>query len=284
MKKLWILVVSLFPLLSFSQRLHVTLFAGFSNYQGDLQDKPFTLDQSNGAFGAGLKYNVNGHLSIRTGVVYGKVEASDKSNKASLQLRNLSFESKLVEGNLLLEYNLFDLEERRFTPYLFAGGAVFHFNPYAFDSLGNKIELKPLSTEGQGLAQYPARKPYKLTQFAVPFGGGIKMRVSDNVILGYEIGLRKLFTDYLDDVSSTYVNPLNLGAARGFRAVEMAYRGDEIKNGDPLYPADGSLRGSVKQKDWYYFHGITLSIGLNKGEGNGWRGKRNQMGCPVRVM
>lgn len=110
------------------------------------------------------------------------------------------------------------------------------------------------------------------------------MRVSDNVVLGYEIGLRKIFTDYLDDVSSTYVNPIDLATARGFKAVEMSYRGGEVKNGSPFYPTEGSLRGSIKQKDWYYFHGITLSIALNNGAGSNWGGRKNQMGCPVRVM
>lgn len=273
------------PVFCFSQhRLHVTLFGGFSNYQGDLQGKSFTFDQSNGAFGIGLRYAVTPNIAIRSAFNYGQVEGSDARNKASLRPRNLSFRSKIVEGNLLAEYTLFDLDTKRFSPYAFGGIALYHFNPYAYDTLGNKIFLRPLSTEGQGLTQYPDRKPYNLTQFALPFGGGIKLRVTENAVLGYELGLRKLFTDYLDDVKTTYVDPIALAQARGAKAVEMSYRGGELKGGDPAYPADGATRGGAKFKDWYYFSGITLTIGINTGNRNIFRGnkrKGSSTDCPV---
>jgi len=50
--------------------------------------------------------------------------------------RNLSFQTRIYEGNLLLEYNLLDLNEHRFTPYASGGFALYHFNPFASDSLG----------------------------------------------------------------------------------------------------------------------------------------------------
>src|SRR5690606_13448162 len=94
----------------------------------------------------------------------------------------------------------------------------------------NKVFLKPLSTEGQGLPQYPDRKPYKLTQFAIPFGAGVKFRVSRNTVLAYEVGLRKIFTDYLDDVSTTYVDQATLLQERGRNA------GRTHGHGLPQYP------------------------------------------------
>ena len=175
------------------QRLHITLFGGVSNYQGDLQERTFTIDQSNGAFGAGIKYDLTSHISIRSGFKYGSIQGDEKLNKPILQARNLSFKSKILELNLLGEYVFFDLSQTRFSPYVFGGVAVFRFNPYAYDTLGNKFFLKPLSTEGQGLSAYPDRKPYSLTQFAVPFGAGIKWRINDNAVIGYEFGFRKTF-------------------------------------------------------------------------------------------
>lgn len=262
---------------------HVNLFGGFSNYIGDLQSKVYTTQQSHGAFGAGIQYDLTNHFSLLTNLNYGQVGASDAySNKADLRARNLSFQSKIYEWNVLAEYNFLDLNVHRLTPYVFAGAAVYHFNPYAYDSLGKKVYLRPLGTEGEGLPQYPGRKPYKNTQMAIPFGGGIKFRVSDRVVLAYEIGLRKLFTDYLDDVSTTYVDQATLLAARGPEAVEMAYRGNELKGG-AAYPPDGSLRGNSKNKDWYYMSGIRVSIALgNAGEGVHHR-HNGVIDCPKHV-
>ena len=258
---------------------------GFANYQGDLQSKRFTMDQSNAVFGMGVKYDLSSHFALRSGINYGSLSASDKLNKASLQARNLSFRTRLLEFNLLAEYTLFDLEERRVSPYAFAGLALYRFNPYANDTLGNKIYLQPLSTEGQGLSQYPDIKEYGLTQFAVPFGIGLKLRVSENAVLGLEGGMRKLFTDYLDDVSGRYIDQNVLAAERGPKAVEMAYRGGELKDAAASYPPAGTLRGSSKFKDWYYFSGITLTIGINTGSGFGTgSGRKGNMGCPTGVL
>src|ERR1700761_277763 len=240
MKK-FLLAGLLFPLLTQAQ-WNVNLYGGFSNYFGDLQERPYTTNQANGSFGAGLQYDLNGHFSVLSNLTYGRVSAADGySKQANLRARNLNFETKIGEWNLLLEYNLLDLRSHRLTPYAFAGVAVYHFNPYSYDTLGHKTYLRPLSTEGEGLSQYPGRKPYALTQMAIPFGGGIKFRISDRVVLAYEIGLRKLFTDYLDDVSNTYVSEAALLAAKGSTAVEMAYRGNEIKGGGG-YPPDGEVR------------------------------------------
>jgi hypothetical protein len=262
MRRLFLLVLVLPNIVS--GQWHVNLFGGISNYSGDLQSKIFTTDQSNGAFGVGLQYDITPHLSALSGINYGKVNAADRFNKPELQMRNLSFQSQIFEWNLIGEYNVLDISEKRFTPYFFAGIAIFRFNPYAYDTLGNKIYLKPLSTEGEGLSAYPDSKPYHLIQFAIPFGAGIKLRITDNVTIAYEIAFRKLFTDHLDDVSSRYVDQTILLNAKGPKAVEMAYRGNQVKGGNPLYPAAGTLRGGSKYNDWYYFSGIRVSIGLNE--------------------
>ncbi len=281
-----ILAISvLFPVGIYAQSpFHLNLFGGFSNYTGDLQSKRFTLDQSYGAFGIGGQYDFTNHISFLTGFNFGQVGASDKYNKPTLQARNLSFQTKIFEWNAMVEYDLFDLSDHRFTPYGFVGLAIFHFNPYAYDTLGNRVYLRPLSTEGEGLPQYPNNKEYSLTQFAIPFGLGIKLRVTSNVTLSYEVSFRKLFTDYLDDVSNRYVDEATLLADRGPVAVEMAYRGNEIKNGAP-YPAAGTLRGNPKYDDWYYFSGIRVSIGFGggySGESSSRYGK-TRLDCPKKV-
>jgi opacity protein-like surface antigen len=279
MKK-FLLLVLLVPTLLQAQRWHLNLFGGFSNYSGDLQSKLFTLDQSYASFALGAQYDLTPKLSVISNFSYAHVGASDIYNKASLQFRNLSFQSTILELNLLAEYNLFDITKSRFTPYVFAGLAAYHFDPYAYDSAGHQIYLQPLSTEGEGLPQYPSRQSYSLVQVAIPFGGGIKLRVSDGVVIAYEISFRKLFTDYLDDVSTSYVDETALLNARGPKAVEMAYRGGELKGGNPNYPGDGIKRGGENAKDWYYTSGIRVSITIN-GKHNPYYG-RGSVECPKK--
>lgn len=113
MRKIIVLLVALLPLTVMSQRWHITGFGGISNYQGDFQEKRLTTNQSHGAFGLGVQYDVNGHVSIRSGLVYGRISGDDKLNKQEdLRLRNLSFNSRLLEGNLMAEFRLFDLDEK----------------------------------------------------------------------------------------------------------------------------------------------------------------------------
>ncbi|MBS1738359.1 MAG: outer membrane beta-barrel protein [Bacteroidetes bacterium] len=260
-----------------AQNLSIDLYGGAMNYQGDLQDSRYTFNQSHFAGGAGLSYELSDHFSVRGALLLGKVSADDKygRNKA----RNLNFASSITEAQLSLQYFITPIGAHSFTPYLFGGVALFHFNPYTFDTNGVKTYLRPLSTEGQGFIS--GKKNYNLTQINLPFGGGVKLSLSDNINVGLELGLRKLFTDYLDDVSTEYVDQAALLANRGSKAVELAYRGNELKNGAP-YPAAGSIRGGAKNKDWYYFTGITLSFKL--GNGRGASGGRNkQYGCPVNV-
>ncbi len=160
---------------------------------------------------------------------YGKISADDKNNtEPSLIARNLNFTSAITELSVVGQLYLFNSYKSRINPYVMAGIAVFRHNPYTFDAQGEKFFLKPLGTEGQGLSRYPDKSPYSLTQFAFPFGGGIKFAVTEAISIGWEIGARKTFTDYLDDVSGTYADQAALLAGRGPKAVELAFRTPEI--------------------------------------------------------
>jgi len=278
-------------LCAFSQSLHVGVFGGIAAYSGDLTNKIFPKKVTNGALGVTVNYELTPQIMVRGGFTYTIVGGADRNNdNDSLRARNLSFETHISEFSAIGEYYFFKLDEKKISPYVFAGLAVFHFNPYAYSGTTEKIFLKPLSTEGEGLSGYPDRKQYALTQLALPFGGGIKYAFNDRVRLGLELGLRKLFTDYLDDVSSSYVDPADLLAARGQLAVDMSYRGDELPGGNPNYPAKGAQRGGVKHKDSYYTLGLHLTYRLGTGDnstrsgvfggGHFLGGKKKGYGCP----
>ena len=266
MKRISFLVLSVFiTVCGFTQGLHLGIFGGLAAYNGDLTSTflPKKKKVTNGAIGITANYELTDQIMLRSGLTYSIIGGADRfSNRADLVLRNLSFETSLLELSVLGEYYLFNLNDRAYSPYFFAGLAVFHFNPYAYDANHRKVYLKPLGTEGEGITGYPDRKGYSLMQIAIPVGGGVKFAVNDKLRIGVEIGLRKLFTDYLDDVSKNYISPVDLLTARGQEAVDISYRGDEVAGGDPNYPQKTEQRGNPKNKDAYYFTGIHLTYKL----------------------
>ena len=257
-KYFFIFLLLLCGLQSRSQHLFASLFVGESNYSGDLQEKPFTLTQAHPSIGAGLLYEINDKMLIRADFTYGNISAHDKYGKKNRN-RNLSFFSTLSEYSIGFEYTLLNLYLYKVSPYVFTGVALYDFNPYTKTDKGSIVFLAELNTEGQGF--YNGRKDYKLRQFSIPFGGGIQWAINDNKRLGIVFGFRKTFTDYIDDVSKTYVDETVLALARGQKVADIAYRGDELANGGP-YPPGGSLRGNSKSNDSYYFTGLTFRVRL----------------------
>ena len=115
--------------------------------------------------------------------------------------------------------------------------------------------MQNLGTEGQGTTSFPNRKKYAITQLSIPFGGGVKIGVSENFNIILEYGLRKTFTDYLDDVSMTYVGS-PFPTEFDLLTMELS---DRSLDGPQ---AEGIARGDETNNDWYSFSGITLSFRL----------------------
>lgn len=288
------LILTILSAVSFTaltaQDLRLNLFGGTANYNGDLQSKPITFQQAKYSVGLWASYDISPYIMLRGGLHFAKVSAEDRfQTNPQNQLRNLSFQTNIFELHGGAEYHFLGMTDRVFSPYVFGALAAFHYNPYAFDRNGDKVFLKPLSTEGQGLAGYPDRQPYSLTQFTVPLGVGVRMVLTDRIDVGVEFGYRKTFTDYMDDVSRSYVDQAVLLASRGPKAVEMAFRTPELAghNTDP-YPVDLEKRGGSEYKDNYYFLGLTLTYRITGGDRSGGRlsgGKRrSSLGCPTNVF
>jgi len=270
--------------ISSAQRVFIGVAGGLANYNGDLLDKFYPKKITNGFIGFSAHYELQDQIIIRGGFSFARVNGSDTySLKANLKKRNLRFETGISEFSIVGEYYLFNLYEKKISPYIFAGLAIFHFNPYSYDSTGVSYYLKPLSTEGQGI--YPDKKPYSLLQPAIPFGGGIKFAITDNFRLGFEFGIRKLFTDYLDDVSTSYPDYNDLLTAKGSKAIEFSYRGGELQGGSTVFPTKNTQRGSSNANDIYFFTGVNLTFRptIKGGGGKLYRssGKKSKYGCPT---
>lgn len=255
----------------YAQKLEGGIIGGVSYYSGDLTTNFFgPLHPAGGLL---CRYNLNSYLSLKGDVIIGRVSANDADNPATSTFklaRNLSFESRIAEFTGQIEVNFLSAfkgkdQYRICVPYGFVGLGIFRFNPMAnyFDPLlgqNTMVDLQPLGTEGQGLTKYPERKRYNLTSVCFPLGLGLKFHISRQWNIGLEFGARKTTTDYLDDVSTTYVERDLIGAAYGPRARAMADRSGEINGGS--YMSDnkpGLERGNPSTQDWYGFSGLWVT-------------------------
>ena len=238
-------------------------------------------------------------LGFRLAANIGTLEADDAAIKTNgkdeyeRKKRNLQFKSPLSEVYFAMElYPTVFLEQYgglqyKFRPYGIIGIGLFHFNPKGeyIASNGDRtwVELKPLRLEGQGMAEYPDRKEYKLTQMHIPMGFGMKYYLKENMFVGLEILHRKTFTDYIDDVSTKYIQP-NLFSAyltpeQATMARQLMYR-ENLINPTVSRRYIDQQRGDPTENDAFFSGMIRLGWRLNGANSPNGRAMR-QLKCPV---
>src|SRR6202035_3840655 len=257
--------------------------------------KDYNMNATKLAFGVYVAAHPSELLGIRLSANFGNIEGDDNyiSNKGGEEVwrlnRNLNFKSSITEANLIFEvYPTVIFEDAptelqgRLRPYGLLGIGVFHFNPMGQyvdpnTSQTTWVYLQPLHTEGEGFV--PGRPNYKLTQINIPMGFGLKYYVSDKVNVGLELLYRKTFTDYIDDVSTTFVDPAVLKANLPNGVYQIAIA---MANKSPLQGIPGSnynpgdKRGDPTQKDAYFTLG--LKIGVRLGSDHSYD---NSTKCPL---
>jgi hypothetical protein len=244
----------------YAQKNEFGIFLGGSYYIGDLN--PYQQFK-NTRPAAGLVYrkNMNYRYAMKYALNYGKLTASDaKSGDAAQKARNLNFMTNLWEATAQFEFNFFPFETSNWktpaTPFVFIGLSAFRFNPKA-NVNGSYVALRDLGTEGQGTAYYK-RKKYSTIQPSIPFGIGLKSTLGKHIGVAFEWGMRKTFTDYIDDVSKTYVDPTILAAEKGPLAAQLSDRSNA-----GYISGTERQRGNSRNKDWYSFAGVTLTFKIS---------------------
>ncbi len=265
------------------QTLELGVLVGGANYQGDLASSEFNVlrQQINFGIGGFLRYNFNDQLSLRLQVLTTDLVGEDSlSSFPQLKQRNLRFFSPLTDVSLRMEWHplatIFE-SESIVSPYISLGGSFFTFNPQA-EYEGITYELHPLRTEGQGFPGYDTKR-YELYNFSVLLGGGIKFKINDDFTIGVELVTQYTFTDYLDDVSTTYAEYEDLIVEEGVIAANLAYQADDFFNTTNGSPARGTVRGNPNSNDWFLTGGITISYSIINPDRLG--GGRGAIGCPT---
>lgn len=247
-----LLLITSFPIKA--QDIDIGVFGGGSYYLGELNPgKQFLYTRP--AFGGIVRFNLNDRWAVRGQLLRGEIAGDDAVSKVN-EMRNLRFTSSISELSTILEFNFLEYFSGSsiyyFSPFLFAGPAFFSFNPTT-QYQGATSFLRDLGTEGQTLDDKDER--YSLFSAAFAFGFGFKYSVTDRIGMNMEWGMRKTFTDYLDDISRNYAD---------FSGQPQAII--DIADPSPIKHLPGMQRGNPQNNDWYSFVGITLSYRFTIGE------------------
>ena len=239
---------------------------GAGHYFGDLNTRAH-LNRPKIAASVFFRKNFGNYIAVRLGASYARLGYSDKYNTHNeyMYRRNLSFNSNVWELALQGDFNFFRFmpgePPYNFTPYVTLGVGVFSYDPFAYLN-GEKIMLRQLNTEGQGSDLYPDRKPYSSSSISIPFGAGVKYSINERINIGFEILHRFTNTDYLDDVSTTYVDPSVFPAnPDGSPSAAFLLYDRSYELGEPIGITNRE-RGNSKQKDQFVTAMFYLTFNL----------------------
>lgn len=263
---IFLLILSTFSL-SAQQGVEFGGFTGISHYFGDL-NTDFKINKPNVAFGLVGRYNFNERVSFKLAGSVGHVEADDANSTNTFERRrNLNFTSQILDASAQIEFNFLPYihgsKDQFFTPYLFAGLSVTQFNPKTTYCESDptlalaqcpgataEAELRPLGTEGQFQGE-----EYYTTTGGLTFGAGLKIDINYEWSINIEASGRRLFTDYLDDVSTVYPDYNDLENLRGPLAVALA---DRSASAPDQIGETGRQRGNRENKDFIAFFTVGL--------------------------
>jgi hypothetical protein len=256
----------------------IGIHGGVAGYAGDLGgafgSNRFTNTSAGllrPAFGINATHRMADWASFRPGITVAQVVGDDATltspseSGANLNVRNLSFKSNIAEFSFLADVNplyilrSYSQKDHKFNPYVSVGFGMFYYNPQA-NLNGTWYDLKPLRLEGQGFPEYPDRKQYSRISFNLPIGAGFKYYISPKHYLGLEGMVRRTFTDYLDDVSKTYIDPAYFDA---YLSPENASLARQLYDRGATPTNIGGLRGNRPSDDYYYTVSLRFGFVLN---------------------
>ena len=228
---------------------------GAAHYFGDLNTRA-RLNRPKIAASAFFRKNFGNYIALRVGASFAQIGYSDVYNTHNeyMYRRNLSFNSNIWELALQGDFNFYRFlpgePGLNFTPYITLGAGIFNYDPYAYLD-GEKHFLRPLGTEGQGSSLYPDRQQYSSMGICIPFGVGVKYSLNERINVGFEVVHHFTNTDYLDDISKTYPDPIIFPPLPdGSPSPALLLSDRSYQTGDPIGIKDRQ-RGNSKQKDQY---------------------------------
>jgi len=249
-KQITFLLLSCTSLLTNAQRIEVGLMAGGANYVGDIAP---TMVASETRFARGIfgRVNISSTFAFTASYFRTSLTGTDQNFEFN-QPRNLSFKTSIKEYAGVVEFNYLKyalgILDKKYTSYVYLGFGMVEYTPETFFE-NAWVDLRPLQTENVS---------YNSFSYVIPFGIGFKWNFKPSYSIEANLGFRKTYTDYLDDVSTVYVDPAATAKDKGTPAMLIADRSAELNNGVPQNGA-GYRRGNADFNDWYIIVGVSLT-------------------------
>jgi hypothetical protein len=235
-----------------AQKVELGINAGITNYTGDVAP---TLVLNETRFGGGgfMRYNFNHTWAFVASINQMRIGGSDQ-HFAFNAPRNIQFRTDITELAGVFEFNYFKygagVLDKHFTPYIFWGLGMSFFRPQGLYK--NKwYNLRSLQTEGPSNA-------YGSFTAVMPMGIGLKWMPTKRMSFEWNLGLRKTYTDYLDDVSNTYPDISKQLEQNGVVAAALTDPSTQLSNG-AFQNKIGYQRGNPDIKDWYFATNISVT-------------------------
>ena len=244
---------------------------GASNHFGEIGGKTeeakgflgdLLLSQTSLSGGWFARYKVNPHFFASTSLSYVRLSGDDKYSESGPRYwRNLRFKNNIIEWTSKAEYVFLDIPDlgrkgrynTSLNLYGYLGLTLLHHSPRGSLDGSTWVNLRPLQTEGVA---------YKSIVFGTPVGGGAVITHNRFSRFGLVINYVKTFTDYIDDISTNYVDPSLLSPQ------SAAYANQSVAPpGQELNFVTGQQRGDPTADDNYITVSLTYSkylLGQNK--------------------
>lgn len=263
---------------------------GATNYLGEIGGGEGTrrdgfvdmkLNYSRWTLGGFYRYRVSNMFGVRGMLNYIRLSGDDsKTDNPHRRGRNLNFKNDMFELTGIGELYIYKVNDvgrtgrysTDFNLYFFGGVGLFYSNPKGQTPSGDWVALQPLQTEGVSYSRF---------NLTIPLGIGFYYTIDRKYRLGMEIGWRTTFTDYIDDVSSTYIAHTDqLTASLANKNTQEII--DQIREDNP--DADklpsvntyqpGDKRGDPEHDDAYITATINFSWAI-RGRSNFYRAKHS---------
>lgn len=185
----------------------VSIYSGIPMYFGDLASTVGELSLYNlkSAWGPAVTYWARPQLSFELRNSIFSISGSDNptldegKNRGTGFSRNLAFRSRVVELALTTRLNLKPSGQRTgWNPGIHGGITAFYFNPQ-WTYNGDWYNLRDIGTEGQTIN---GDNRYSRVSVGIPMGLHLTREFNKHWSMSVSYTYTKLFTDYLDDVST----------------------------------------------------------------------------------